>query len=133
MCYEEQVLDYWSKIVLDQREFREKLLKAGNGTLFPRCRHSYCSEQALREKSGLQEDCMRARPGLCNRSESFSEKLLRRVSDLPESLRSVWSVLLISSANEEEVRHKQQPTRDEETVPQERLVKVNPWFWSDTE
>ena len=35
MCYEEQVLDYWSKIVLDQREFREKLLKAGNGTLFP--------------------------------------------------------------------------------------------------
>ena len=35
MCYEEQVLDYWSKIVLDQREFREKLLKAGNRTLFP--------------------------------------------------------------------------------------------------
>ena len=37
MCYKEQVLDYWSKIVLDQREFREKLLKAGNGTLFPCC------------------------------------------------------------------------------------------------
>ena len=61
---------------------------------------------------------MRARPGLCNRSESFSEKLLRRVSDLPESLRSVWSELLISPANEE-ARHKQQPIRDEETVPQE--------------
>ena len=125
MCYEEQVLDYWSKIVLDQREFREKLLKAGNGTLFPRCRHSYCSEQALREKSGLQEDCMRrARPGLCNRSESFSEKLLRRVSDLPESLRSVWSELLISPANEE-ARHEQQPIRDKETVPEERTSGQN--------
>ena len=108
---------------IQRKAFKSRKWNALSLLLLP-SRHSFYSEQALREKSGLQEDCMRARPGLCNRSESFSEKLLRRVSDLPESLRTVWSELLISSANEE-VRHEQQPIRDKETVPEERTSGQN--------
>lgn len=121
--FQEQVLDYWSKIVLDQREFREKLLKAGNGTLFPDT-VSILNKLSEREKwiaRGLHE----SETWTLQSVGIVSEKLLRRVSDLPESLRSVWSVLLISSANEEEARHKQQPIRDKETVPQERTSGQN--------
>ena len=75
MSYEEQVLDYWSKIVSDQREFREKLLKAGNRTLFL-CPADTDSELGV--KSGLQKDCMRAGPGSLQSVGIISEKLLRR-------------------------------------------------------
>ena len=91
VCYEEQVLDYWSKIVLDQREFREKLLKAGNRTLFLCGRHRFWARSEKWLAKGLHE----SETWTLQSVGIISEKLLRR-SHWPSG---VPSDCLVSAAN----------------------------------